>query len=394
MLNKIDPQLLYLVKTSDNSSEHLYIECIVYANNYLATKNFLQNNLNIKNINEYPFIFAFGVKVQQSYINEIAMFNDVSYISYNFKVKTLINVSKKVLNIKQTKTVYSKNYDFTVAVIDTGVAPILDLCVPTNRIVHSEDFVNGLNYPYDDNGHGTFIASIMSGNGLVSGTKYAGIDKNNKIISLKALDENGETGAMTILKAMQWVYDNKKKYNIKVVCMSFGSNIIGKRDPLVIGAEVLWSAGVVVVSAAGNSGPEPETIRSPGAASKIITVGALNDNRNVFGVVNEDDYEVADFSSRGPAIGNYKPDLIAPGVGVKGACNFAILQKHYTTMEGTSISTPMVAGVCSRMIRKNKKLTPNQIKSILLKNCTPIVMNRNIEGFGLLNCEGILNDYA
>ena len=52
------------------------------------------------------------------------------------------------------------------------------------------------------------------------------------------------------------IYDNKDKYNIRVVCMSFGSPPLDKNDPLVLGAEALWDIGVVVVAAAGNSGPE------------------------------------------------------------------------------------------------------------------------------------------
>ena len=61
--------------------------------------------------------------------------------------------------------------------------------------------------------------------------------------------------------------------------MSFGSVPLSKNDPLILGAEALWNIGVVVVAAAGNSGPELETIKSPGFSNKIITVGGLDDKR-------------------------------------------------------------------------------------------------------------------
>ena len=78
---------------------------------------------------------------------------------------------------------------------------------------------------------------------------------------------------------MQWVYDNHKKRNIRVVCMSFGSEPLGYNDPIMSGAEELWKNGIVVVAAAGNSGPEFQTIKSPGVSSRIITVGGFDDNR-------------------------------------------------------------------------------------------------------------------
>ena len=117
--------------------------------------------------------------------------------------------------------------------------------------------------------------------------------------------------------------DNRKKYNIKVVCMSFGSMVLSSNDPLITGAEVLWNNGITVVAAAGNSGPESQTIKSPGASSKIITVGAINDNRKN-GKYNEDNFVIADFSSRGPILDNYKPDLVVPGVDIMGGCNYRL----------------------------------------------------------------------
>lgn len=384
MLKKIDPNLLYNVNALNN--ENVKTECIIYANNYNYTKNYLIKKLKFLDIAEYPFILAFGVKVNFSSLTEIANLQEVSYITPNFKVSTMVNVSKKVVRLKEFPLKLHKKPKHTVVVIDTGISPIVDLCMPVNRLVHFEDFVNNVTMPYDDNGHGTFVTSILAGNGLVSGKKYAGFDTNCNIISLKALDINGETGAITILKAMQWVYDNKNHFNIKVVCMSFGSGTVGKRDPLIVGAEVLWNAGVTVISAAGNSGPEEETIKSPGASNRIITVGALNDARTESGEFSEKNFTVADFSSRGPVLGNYKPDLIVSGVNITSACSFDLFKKHYKQMSGTSVATPMVAGVCSLMLSKNSHLTPNEIKNTLLRNCTKIFNDRNAEGFGFLNC--------
>ncbi len=375
---KIDPQILSMVHTE---SVNQHIDCIVYANNFSVAKAFLLKRG--YSIEEYPFISAFGLNVKRDNIKSLAELHAIKYITTNSKVSMLVNVSHDVM--KSPHILGWGDYPFVCAVIDTGVQPHIDLSFPYNQIINSVDFINGKELSYDDNGHGSFVAGVLSSKGVVSGGKYAGIAPGINIISLKALDHNGEAGAFSILKAMQWVYDNKSKYNIKVVCMSFGSSPVGKNDPLMLGADVLWDNGIVVVSAAGNSGPERETIKSPGSSTKIITVGAIDDRRET-----DEEYTIAEFSSRGPIYGNYKPDLVAPGVNIVGSSNYAVHKSFYGSMSGTSVATPMVAGICCNLLKENKKLSPNQIKQLLISSCEPITHNRNDEGFGLINYEKLL----
>ena len=182
---------------------------------------------------------------------------------------------------------------------------------------------------------------------------------------------------------MEWVYDNHKKYNIKVVCMSFGSEPLGHNDPIMLGADALWKDGVVVVAAAGNSGPEYQTIKSPGISSKIITVGGIDDNRYDDANFNRKYFEIADFSSRGPAFRNIKPDVVAPSVDII-SCG---IKNPYTLLSGTSVATPMIAGLCCLFLEKDSTLKPDQIKNILLKICQPLGFEMYLEGYGLPNLE-------
>ena len=379
-LKKIDPSLLYKVKKQSNLMDK--INCVIYTSSINKTIDYIKNSNCGEIKSEYPFINALGVTLNLEDLSKISNYKHLEYITSSTKVFTQVNVSKKVSNLQTLEQEGLTGKDICVAIIDTGVKPHLDFVMPRNRIVCFKDFVNKKEFPYDDNGHGTFVASVLGGNGLVSGGKFNGIAPNVNIISLKALDEKGETGAFTILEAMQWVFDNKEKYNIKVVCMSFGSNPLGNTDPLKLGAETLWDNGVIVVAAAGNSGPERASIKSPGISSKIITVGALDDCRNEKGEFNEKNFKIADFSSRGPAFRFYKPDLIASGVNLCAAChNF---ENDYTTMTGTSVATPIIAGTCALLCEKYKKITPLQIKSLLIQNTKPLTKDKNKEGFGYL----------
>ena len=374
--NKISPELL---QVSSLRFDDCTSECIVYARNYTKLKRAIIANY--KDFTEYPFINAFGIKLTNKQIISMAKTNIVSFITNHPKVSTQIDVAKKILDVQPFYMQKDFGDSASIAIIDTGINPHLDFCLGKNRIIKFVDLINNKSEPYDDNGHGTFVASIACGSGVVSNKKYSGVAPKSNIISIKALEKNGETGAYKILEAMQWVYDNYKKYNIRVVCMSFGSSPLDKNDPLVIGAETLWNLGIVVVAAAGNSGPEKSTIKSPGISSKIITVGGLNDKRDDEGHFDDKLFEVASFSSRGPVYPYFKPDLIAPAVNITGAD----FDKFYTKMSGTSVATPMIAGACLLIISKYPQITPDQLKVKLLRNCKKISSNYNDDGFGLAN---------
>lgn len=369
--SKIDQNLFYIVSLLDEDKKW---ECIVHANDFSRTKNILKQK-KIEILNEYLFIKSFRVKACKRDIEYLSKTTQVKYISSVSKASMQMQVAKEILGIKDF---LCDGEGVTIAFIDTGIVCHADFCLGKNRILKFIDFVGEKEKPYDDNGHGTFVAGVCSGNGSMSAGRYSGIAPKSNIISLKALNGKGEASADKILNAMEWVYNNHDKYNIKVVCMSFGSEPLGFNDPIMKGAEALWNEGVVVVAAAGNSGPEYNTIKSPGVSKFIITVGGFNDNRISPKEYNESYFEIADFSSRGPAFQRFKPDVVAPSVDII-SCG---IKETYTSLSGTSVATPMIAGLSALILQQNPILTPLDVKRALLSSCRPICLNRNFEGYG------------
>lgn len=371
-MQKIDNELQKIILLAQNECTY---ECIVYYFNKKQTLKFFNNN-RIKIKKELPMINAFVVCFNSKNLIKTSNCAFVEYISSVASVTTLMNVSKKIINVKNTTLTGN---DTTIAFIDTGINRHLDFCLGNYRIIQFIDFINGSSLPYDDNGHGTFVAGVACGSGIYSKGKYSGIAPCANIISLKALDEKGEATSVSILEAMQWVFDNHKKYNIKVVCMSFGSEPLGTKDPIMLGAEKLWDEGIVVVSAGGNSGPDSQTIKSPGVSRKIITVGGLDDKRDLFGFYNTKKFEIAEFSSRGPALNRVKPDIIAPAVDITSCSH----KGGYKQMSGTSVAAPMIAGMVALIFQKYPNASPNQIKKYLLSNAKNIYKNRYAQGYGV-----------
>lgn len=369
--NKIDKMLLNMVYFLESDKKW---ECIVKAYDYIRLKNILLH-YKIEILNEYQFIKSFRILADKKQISLLSNMTQVKFISSVSKASVLMQISKKILGIENC-SLTGKN--LTVAFIDTGIYEHGDFVVGDKRIKYFKDFINGKEICYDDNGHGTFVAGVCCGNGALSCGKYSGIAPQANIVSLKALNGLGEASADKILNAMEWVYNNHRQYNIKVVCMSFGSEPLGFNDPIMAGADALWQEGIVVVAAAGNSGPEYQTIKSPGVSSKIITVGGFDDNRLSQEEFDEHYFEIAEFSSRGPAFQRFKPDLIAPSVDIVSCGR----EKPYVTLSGTSVATPMIAGCALLLLEKEPYLKPNDVKRKLLTCCKPISYNKNLEGNG------------
>lgn len=246
----------------------------------------------------------------------------------------------------------------TMCIMDTGVSLHSDLSIPRERIVHFVDMIGGDTKPYDDNGHGTFVAGVACGNGTLSGGRIIGVAPRANIVGLKVIGESGESGTFKILDGMQWLFDNFRQYGIRVVCMSFGAEPQSYADPLKLGAEMLARSGLIVVAASGNSGEN--SLKSPAISSEVIAVGAVDSLDRV-----------ARFTSRGVYHGVARPDVFADGVDVKGLSAGGT----YSTMSGTSASAPYVAGACCLLCQKYRNLTPRQAKMAIINSATVVEGN-------------------
>ncbi len=368
-LFKIDPQLL-VVKIASKEMQN----SIIYVENFVLARKKLKNNPDIKILGEYPFIRAFAISSNTAEIFSLSQISWVNYISSVSTAQCLMNKAREKVNVNQLHKMGYLGTNVTVAVIDTGCYPHVDFLLGKNRVTKFVDFINDENILYDDNGHGTFVAGVLAGSGASSAGEFCGIAPDCNLIILKALNNDGQTQAFKVLDAMQWVFEHKSEYNIRVVCMSFGSTPLARNDPLSLGASSLWDAGIVVVGAVGNDGPNAGTVKSPGSCAKIITVGCAD--------TTGEQTKVADFSSRGPIFDTIKPDLVAPGVDITSLSNDVNL---LTKMSGTSVSTPFVAGVATLLLQREPYLTPNQIKAKIMYSSQKLDCQPNDCGMGLLD---------
>ncbi len=286
----------------------------------------------------------------------------------------------------------------SVAVLDTGVSEVGDLA---GRVLAGPDLSGENQNGVDSYGHGTVMAGIIAGDGADSQpTPRTGVAPKAKIISVKVAGANGATDVSTVLAGMSWVGAFKDTYNIKVLNLSWGvpSTQSPQIDPLNYGVEKLWTMGVTVVVAAGNSGPNAGTILKPGDDPLVLTVGAYDD-RGDDGLTND---VVPSWSSQGPtAAGLSKPDLVAPGrtlVTTRAPGSTVVTQNprslvapSYIKGSGSSQAAAVTSGVAALLLSAHPEWTPDQVKYALTSTALPIANTaRMIQGSGRVQAAAAL----
>lgn len=338
---------------------------------------------------ELSIINGFAGHLSTDIIYDLSTNPEVKFISFDSKIYTLLDVATPSMEAYFPHDQGYEGEDICVAIIDTGVATHEDLIRPINRIVAFKDFVNNKSIPYDDNGHGTHVTGIIAGNGFSSKGKYVGVAPKANIFAIKALDSSGGGSISDIISALAYVIEVKDIYNIKVVNISLGTPATNscENDPLCKAVSKVNDAGLIVVTAAGNSGPNSNTILSPGISKDAITVGAVDNKRTI----DTSDDTIASFSSRGPTKdGLVKPDLVASGVNIRSLSNTKL--DSYTSLSGTSMATPLVTGSIALLFNKYKDLSPADVKGKIMKACIDLKDSKENQGAGMLNLRLLFDD--
>ncbi len=142
--------------------------------------------------------------------------------------------------------------------------------------------------------------------------------------------------------------------------------------------ERAWDAGLVVVTAAGNMGPEPMSITAPGNSRKVITVGSSTRFRYRQPNVN------ADYSGCGPTHECIcKPELVAPGTHIVSCSPLWRQGVYYARKSGTSMAVPAVSGSIALLLEKEPYLTNVQVKMRLREAAVDLGLPRNRQGWGM-----------
>jgi subtilisin family serine protease len=259
----------------------------------------------------------------------------------------------------------SKGENIRVAILDTGI----ELRHPDliGAIEDYRDFTNSYHGVNDLMGHGTHVAGIIAAR--QNNVGVIGVAPKSKLLIAKVLGDNGSGNSRSIVSGINWAI--RKKVNI--ISMSLGSSF--EIPEIEEAIQRATENNILVIVAAGNAGPQNNTVTYPGAYKETITVGSIGQNE-----------EISSFSSRGEEI-----DIVAPGDKILSTYT----NSGYAVLSGTSMATPFVSGVVALMLGAGIKIK-NQQELINELIETSIDVGRSgydtSYGFGLINPKNLISN--
>ncbi len=303
---------------------------------------------------------------------------------------------RALLHTKELHDVGITGRDVTACVLDSGICLHPDY---VGRIVAFRDFVNGRAECYDDASHGSHVSGILGGDGRSSGGKYCGIAPGCRLIHLKVLDRYGQGSLTDIIGAVQWAIRNAERFQIRILNISAGTTEETEEEgarQLVDQVEEAWDAGLVVVTAAGNMGPEPMSITAPGNSRKVITVGSSDalmacPHRKGDMLILKGQPPGGNYSGCGPTRECIcKPDVVAPGTDIVSCSSMWQRGRYYNTKSGTSMAAPAIAGAAALLLESEPGLTNVQVKMRLKEASADLGYPVNRQGWGLPDLRKLL----
>lgn len=343
----------------------------------------------VKNYTPFWIANMIAVEAKPAVFYKLAKRSEVSIITYDYKIgliapvsvgETTYDLGKSVENglvVIRAPELWSigiTGAGTIVCNLDTGVDgthPALSARwrglvpgVPASAAWY--DPVTSTNFPFDSGSHGTHTMGTITGK---AGDTIVGVAYDAKWIAAGVIDRVSiDQTLQDAIKAFQWAADPDGNPATTddipdVISNSWGLIPITHGVPECDSS--LWAvidnveaAGSIVVFAAGNEGPSAGSLRTPAdriaSPVNVFAVGALNQNGTT----------IADFSSRGPSDCDdvtVKPEVTAVGVDVRSS----VPGGGYSTMSGTSMATPHVAGAIALLRQAHPNATADQVKTAL-----------------------------
>ena len=219
----------------------------------------------------------------------------------------------------------------TIAVLDTGIAR--DVTFGDNRVRTLDIGLGSTVGNGSEDGHGTAVAAVAAG----AAADAPGVAPAACLLSIRVTDANGASDLFTVAQAILAATDA----GAKVINVSLG----GYATSSALDSAIAYASnrGAVIVAAAGND--QAAQLSWPAADARVVSVGAVDAAE-----------QQVTFSNSGPQL-----QITAPGYGVQTAW----LDGQRATVDGTSISAPLVAGAIAAVLSQNPQLTPAQAWSVL-----------------------------
>ncbi len=329
--------------------------------------------------------------VTKAELQTIAASPDVAFIEGQWAYQPDLDISLEAICVTAGSPDCTDNVDnlgfdgsgINIVIMDTGVDNDIHQAFPASHFVAGYDAINQTFVDPDDEstrGHGTASASVALGQATANTPR--GVAPGAGLIDVRVFGGPGGAAAVSILDALQVVYNNRTAWGVDIINMSFSLRD-NQNPPQPIPSDgteafsqlidLAESMDIVVVASIGNYGPSNTVIAQPAAATRAITVAAFDDKNTA---VWSDD-TIPTFSARGPRdddgdqdrLDELKPDVAAPGEAITVA-RFNTADDQRSAF-GTSVAAPHVAGLAALIMQANPGMSAASIKDLIISTADP-----------------------
>ncbi|KOF57536.1 peptidase [Clostridium sp. DMHC 10] len=395
--SKIDSNLYNLTVKNEHRSFRILIHCKNFINR-------IASRLKSHKCTVYYTIDTLNcicASASSFMINRLTEYPEIDYITLdNFASICAHNVH----SANNVSTALANNSKLTgrgirIGIIDTGVYPHKDLKYPTPKIHKFLDLINGLNYPYDDNGHGTFMSGLIAASGSSSKGKYMGIAPETSIYMIKAFEATGKAYVSSILAALNILIKESAENNIRIICLPFETffqdSFIDSMFSRLFTLANKNNLAVVVPSGSNKNDK-----------NSMIGISTLSNCVTVSGVTSSIPKKIYTYSSSGPCGKPEKPDLCAACTDLTSLnCDTSFvserngiklypreLKEAYTTYTGTSCAAAFTTGILALLFEKNPDLKYKDAVSMIKTSCKLLNVPKWQQGYGCIDFKDLFFD--
>lgn len=388
--NKIDPNLHVLLSSNNNRCFRVLIYCNKFIDRIESRLKSYKCTIHCS----LEIVNCICADVSSLTITRLVEYPEIKYITFDSIGSICAHNVLSGNNIRAgfMKEIKLSGKGICIGIIDTGVYPHKDLKSPSQKICKFVDLINELNYPYDDNGHGTFISGLIAS----GGSKYSGIARSSVIYMVKAFEASGRAYISSILKALILLINESKGNNIRVICLPFetfsqNSFILSTFSKLF---KLANDNNIVIVVPSGSNKNDKNS---------MVGIASLNNCITVSGITSGSQMNPYTYSSAGPLGKLEKPNLCAACTDLGSLnCDTSYISERngvklyphelktpYTSYEGTSCAAAFVAGVFALLFEKNPELSPKDAISLIKTSCKLLKIPKWQQGLGYIDLENL-----
>ncbi len=366
---KIYPLFLNLIENQNEKSPKKKKEfrTIISFKNISQRNKFISKNKTLKILNKFDFIPAFSAYLKKEQILKFDKEDSIKQIEGDQRLFLSLLEVNEILELdkyKKSQISYTGK-NVKVGIIDNGINNNFQSISNVSRLQIS----NGVSINNEIT-HGTLMAGIIANQFKNIENNFIGIAPDVTFIDFDISSSTKDYYISQILEVFDSITNENIHIDVLLISLTTSDPSDGN-DILSLACNTLVDHGITIVSPVGNYGPEPCTIGSPSAASKVISFGAVTK-----------DFLINQFSGKGPTIDDrLKPDFSLPGSDVK----IPLSDDLAVVVTGTSVAAAIGTGLIAIIKEFNTDYTYNALFEILKNSCRDLNLDKFSQGYGMPN---------